>query len=116
ILALNHQPPLVQTRRQTGENPILNRDIFEIIDLGTFWMNLTTIAEILYSYCRILNNLQRDNAKLIHVIYSFAYLVQLWNNYTDQQLAKKILTQLERRWGSWEQSLLILSYLLYPKY
>ncbi|CAG8855781.1 21163_t:CDS:1, partial [Gigaspora margarita] len=70
-------------------NLTLNRDIFEIIDLGTFWTNLTTITEILYPYCRILNNLQFDNAKLIHVIYGFAYLVQLWNNYTDQQLAKK---------------------------
>ncbi|CAG8833246.1 9698_t:CDS:1, partial [Gigaspora margarita] len=100
ILVLNHQPPLVQTRRRTGENPILNHDIFEIIDLGTFWTNLTTIAKILYPYCKILNNLQRDNAKLIHVIHGFAYLVQLWNNYTDQQLAKKILTQLERRKSS----------------
>ncbi|CAG8854207.1 766_t:CDS:2, partial [Gigaspora margarita] len=71
ILALNHQPPLVQTQRRTRENPTLNHDIFEIIDFGTFWTNLTMIAEILYSYCRILNNLQRDNAKLIHSYWSF---------------------------------------------
>ncbi|CAG8742075.1 9909_t:CDS:1, partial [Cetraspora pellucida] len=50
ILALNHQPPLIQTRRRTGENPTLKRDIFQIIDTGTFWTNLKTIAEILYPY------------------------------------------------------------------
>ncbi|CAG8793724.1 26041_t:CDS:1, partial [Gigaspora rosea] len=47
IVALNHQPPFTQTRQRVGENPTINRDIFEIIDLGTFWTNLATIAEIL---------------------------------------------------------------------
>ncbi|CAG8678189.1 23324_t:CDS:2, partial [Gigaspora margarita] len=96
ILALNHQPPLVQTRWRVSKNPIIKRDIFEIFDLGTFWTNLTTIAEILYPYYKILNILQSDNARLIYVIHGFAYLVQLWNNNTNQQLAEKVLTQLEK--------------------
>ncbi|RIB27831.1 hypothetical protein C2G38_2159583 [Gigaspora rosea] len=49
IFALNHQPQLVQTQRRVGENPTINCDI---IDSGTLWTNLTTIAEILYPYSR----------------------------------------------------------------
>ncbi|CAG8836302.1 35575_t:CDS:1, partial [Gigaspora margarita] len=92
IFTLNHQLPLVQTQQRVGENPTINCDIFEIINSGTFWTNLTTIAEILHPYCKILNILQSDNARLIHVIHGFAYLVQLWNNNTNQQLAEKVLT------------------------
>ncbi|CAG8738457.1 4142_t:CDS:2 [Gigaspora margarita] len=36
ILAFNHQLPLVQTWQRVGENPTINCDIFEIIDLKTF--------------------------------------------------------------------------------
>ncbi|RIB14742.1 hypothetical protein C2G38_2194195 [Gigaspora rosea] len=85
IFALNHQPPFTQTRRRVGENPTINCDIFEIIDSGTFWTNLAIIAEIL-----------------------FAYLVQLWNNNTNQPLAEKVLTRLEKRWNSWEQQPLLV--------
>ncbi|CAG8515122.1 3158_t:CDS:2 [Scutellospora calospora] len=78
ILAINYQLPYAQSRRRTSENLIIHRKIFEIIDSDSFWSNLIIIAEILYPYCKILNILQCDNARLVQVIHSLAYLVQFW--------------------------------------
>ena len=71
---------------------------------------------MLYSYCKLLNILQRDKARLFQVIHSLAYLVQFWNNHENTQLASKILFRLEKRWNDWEQLLLLLSCLLHPEY
>lgn len=71
---------------------------------------------MLYPYCKLLNILQQDKARLFQVIHSLAYLVQFWNNYENTQLAAKILFRLENRWNDWEQPLLLLSCLLHPEY
>ncbi len=71
---------------------------------------------MLYPYCKLLNILQQDKARLFQVIHSLAYLVQFWNNYENTQLAAKILFRLEKRWNDWEQPLLLLSCLLHPEY
>ena len=116
ILVINFQPPHTQSQRRTGENLTIHREIFEIIDSDAFWTNLTTIVEILYPYCKMLNILQRDNARLVQVIHGLAYLVQFWNNQTNPRLAGRILARLDKRWNNWEQPLLILACLLHPKY
>jgi hypothetical protein len=72
--------------------------------------------EILYPYCKILNILQCDNARLVQVIHGLAYLVQFWNNHMNPRLAERILACLDKRWNNWEQHLLILACLLHPKY
>ncbi|CAB5184607.1 unnamed protein product [Rhizophagus irregularis] len=64
ILAINFKPPIVETRRQQGETPTLPREIFEIIDSSTFWDQITLINEILDPYCKLLNLLQCDKARL----------------------------------------------------
>jgi len=71
---------------------------------------------MLYPYCKLLNILQQDKARLFQVIHSFAYLIQFWNNHENTQLATKLLFRLEKRWNDWEQPLLLLSYLLHPGY
>lgn len=71
---------------------------------------------MLYPYCKILNILQKDKARLFQVTHCFAYLYQFWNNYADIQLATQIQVRLERRWNDWEQPLLLLSCLLHPEY
>ncbi|PKY61299.1 hypothetical protein RhiirA4_449822 [Rhizophagus irregularis] len=116
IFAINYKPSLNQTRRKTGETPTISREIFEIIDSTTFWTNINTIVEILYPYCKFLNILQQDKARLFQVIHSLVYLAQFWNNYEDTQLSAKILFRLEKRWNDWEQPLLLLSCLLHPEY
>ena len=71
---------------------------------------------MLYPYCKILNILQKDKARLFQVTHCFAYLYQFWNNYADIRLATQIQVRLERRWNDWEQPLLLLSCLLHPEY
>lgn len=71
---------------------------------------------MLYPYCKLLNVLQKDKARLFQVMHSIAYLAQFWNNHNDIQLATKLLFRLENRWHDWEQPLLLLSCLLHPEY
>ncbi|PKY32840.1 hypothetical protein RhiirB3_493158 [Rhizophagus irregularis] len=63
ILAINYKLPIVETHRQGGALT-LPREIFEIIDSSTFWDQLILINEILEPYCKILNVLQCDKARL----------------------------------------------------
>ncbi|GBC10077.1 hypothetical protein RclHR1_09310012 [Rhizophagus clarus] len=116
ILAINYEPPIVASRRQVGGEPTLLHEIFEIINSPTFWNRITDISQILDPYCKLLNVLQRDKARLFQVIHSMGYLVQFWLNYSDTSLASKIIDRLEKRWNEWEQPLLLLSYLLHPEY
>ncbi|CAB4424904.1 unnamed protein product [Rhizophagus irregularis] len=116
ILAINYEPPIVASRRQVGEEPTLPRGIFEIINSPTFWNQITNISQILDPYCKLLNVLQRDKARLFQVVHSMGYLVQFWLNYSDTTLASKMIDRLEKRWNEWEQPLLLLSYLLHPEY
>jgi len=42
----------------------------------SFWELLTKLEQILIPYCRILNILQGDKARLYEVLHGFAYLYQ----------------------------------------
>ncbi|RHZ78817.1 hypothetical protein Glove_155g152 [Diversispora epigaea] len=116
ILAIKYEPPIVETRRRPGEDPILRRDIYETITSFIFWQHLSQLVEILYPYCEILNMLQSDKARLHEVIQGLAYIVQIWNNFSDANLAVRLITRIERRWKEWEQPILILSCILHPEY
>ncbi|RHZ60178.1 hypothetical protein Glove_357g58 [Diversispora epigaea] len=116
ILAIKFEPPIVESRRKSGDSPKISRAIFEIINSEAFWRNLLSITKILDPYNKILNVLQRDKARLFQVVHSFGYLAQFWSKYEDIEFAAKIIARLENRWKSWEQPLLILSCLLHPEY
>ncbi|RHZ77864.1 hypothetical protein Glove_170g15 [Diversispora epigaea] len=116
ILAIKFEPPITETRRRTGEDLFLKREIYEIISFHTFWQYLNHLIEILYPYCKILNKLQSDKARLNEVTHNLAYITQFWNNYSNSTLATRLVTQLEKRWKEWEQPLLLLSCLLHPDY
>lgn len=60
--------------------------------------------------------MQRDKARLHEVLHGFGYFVEFWSNYDDLELRTKMLNRLQRRWQDWEQPLLLLSWLLHPKY
>jgi len=81
-----------------------------------FWELLAKLEQLLIPYCRILNILQTDKARLYEVLHGFAYLCQFWKDYEDSNMANRILTRLQQRWELWEQLLLILSWLLHPSY
>jgi len=42
--------------------------------------------------------------------------VKFWKEYDDIVLGEKMLDRLQKRWQNWEQLLLLLSWLLHPKY
>jgi hypothetical protein len=116
MLAIKFKPPIIENHRKQGENLTISRSIFEIIDSNNFWETLLLLIEILNPYCKILHILQSDKARLYQVIHGLGYLSQFWSNYSNNELATKLINRLERRWEGWEQPLLILSCLLHPKY
>ncbi len=42
--------------------------------------------------------------------------MKFWKEYDDIVLGEKMLDRLQKRWQNWEQPLLLLSWLLHPKY
>ncbi|RHZ82237.1 hypothetical protein Glove_110g32 [Diversispora epigaea] len=60
--------------------------------------------------------LHSDKARLHEVIQGLAYIIQIWNNFSDEYLAAKLIARIERRWKEWEQPILILSCILHPEY
>jgi hypothetical protein len=73
-------------------------------------------VKLLKPYCIILDILQCDKARLHEVLHGFGYFVKFWKDYDNLELSEKILNRLQIRWQSWEQPLLLLSWLLHPKY
>ena len=82
-MAIKFKPPISETRHKSRGNPTISRAIFEIIDSDFFWENLASLAEILDPYCKILNVLQSDKARLFQVIHSLGYLSQFWSDYIN---------------------------------
>ena len=74
------------------------------------------LVKLLKPYCIILDILQCDKARLYEVLHGFGYFVEFWSNYNDSELGTKMLNCLQKRWQDWEQPLLLLSWLLHPKY
>jgi len=114
-LAIKFKPPFSETRRRTGDNYI-HREIFEIIGSNDFWDQIKDLVKLLTPYCKLLNMLQRDKARLFEVTFSIAYLLQFWESNSDNFLATQLIGRLERRWNEWEQPILLLSVILHPKY
>ncbi|RHZ77325.1 hypothetical protein Glove_181g8 [Diversispora epigaea] len=99
ILAIKFKPPVVETRRCTGDEPTLKRNIYEIIGSAIFWKYLKLLTEILYPYCKILDRLQSDKARLYE------------NENSDSNLTTRLITRLEKRWKEWEQPILIIAFI-----
>ncbi|RHZ62381.1 hypothetical protein Glove_340g111 [Diversispora epigaea] len=57
-----------------------------------------------------------DKTRLHEVIQGLAYIIQIWNNFSDEYLAAKLIARIERRWKKWEQPILILSCILHLEY
>ena len=77
---------------------------------------METLQEILLPYCGVLNKLQSDKARLFELLHALGYFIQFWNQYSDVELGEKMIERLEKRWYQWEQLLLLLSFMLHPKY
>jgi hypothetical protein len=74
------------------------------------------LQDILLPYCSVLNKLQCDKARLFEVLHAIGYFVQFWSRFSDSNLGSQMIDRLEKRWDQWEQPLLLLSFMLHPKY
>lgn len=94
----------------------LPAELSSILMNEAWWQILHKLSKLLKPYSIAINLLQRDKAHLHKVLHSFGYFVKFWNEYDDPDLGQRMLTRLESRWKEWEQPLLLLSWLLHPKY
>ncbi|CAB4414072.1 unnamed protein product [Rhizophagus irregularis] len=113
-LGSKFESPEQSTSHQSSDNILYlpNNISFILLD-ETWWQSLSEFVKILKPYCIILDILQCDKARVLH---GFGYFIKFWKDYDDIELSEKILDQLQTRWQSWEQPLLLLSWLLHPKY
>ena len=94
----------------------MKKDICRILLDNDCWDTIETLQEILLPYCGVLNKLQSDKARLFELLHALGYFVQFWNQFPDVELGEKMIDRLEKRWNQWEQPLLLLSFMLHPKY
>ncbi|CAB4415052.1 unnamed protein product [Rhizophagus irregularis] len=99
-----------------NNNKLMASKIISIIDNPDFWINLVELKKIFYPYCATLNLLQKDKARLYDVLYSFGYFMQCTSECDDDDYREMMTRRLERRWKTWKQPLLILSFFLHPSY
>ncbi|CAG8559322.1 18206_t:CDS:2 [Cetraspora pellucida] len=92
----------------------LPQNITAILLNDNFWQLITRLHTLLLPYCGALNKLQSDTACLYDVLQAFSGILRTWEEYSDQDLAQRMILQLEQRWRQWEQPLLLLAFLLNP--
>lgn len=124
-LATTHESPLeFSTHDSNDEEPnqlstnlnelYLPQNITAILLNDSFWQLITQLHSLLLPYCGALNKLQSDTARLYEVLQAFGGILKMWKEYSDHDLAQRMILRLEQRWKQWEQPLLLLSFLLNP--
>ncbi|CAG8550179.1 5281_t:CDS:2, partial [Gigaspora rosea] len=91
-------------------------DILANISNPDWWKLLKQLENLLEPYCSALNKLQTDKARLYEVLHTFGWITRIIKGLTDSDLRNFLLNHLERRWKSWEQLLLLISFILHPEY
>ncbi|CAB5125032.1 unnamed protein product [Rhizophagus irregularis] len=81
-----------------------------------FWSYILQLATLMKPYCRALDKLQINKARLYDVALSFEYFIKFWEQNTDRFLSEGIISCLKKRWNDWKQFILLLSLVLHPKY
>jgi hypothetical protein len=119
-LVAKYEPPdnseASSSQRNRSSELKLPADLCRPINDDNFWRSIRNLKHMLLPLCGCLNILQRDKAYLFEVLHSFGYFYKLFNNYDDDTLSNRMCIRLENRWKSWEQPLLILSFILHPDY
>ncbi|CAG8519355.1 9759_t:CDS:2, partial [Scutellospora calospora] len=92
-LVTDSAPEFMAARSQGLDTSLINfpEDILTNLLDNSWWSDLQQLELLLLLYCAALNKLQCDHARLHDVLH-------------------------KRRWNIWEQPLLLLSFLLHPKY
>ncbi|GBC28997.2 ribonuclease H-like domain-containing protein [Rhizophagus irregularis DAOM 181602=DAOM 197198] len=87
----------------------LPTDICQIIMGDLFWSYILQLATLMKPYCRALDKLQINKARLYDVALSFEYFIKFWEQNTDRFLSEGIISRLKKRWNDWKQFILLLS-------
>ena len=61
-----------------------------------FWSQISQLATLMKPYCRALDKLQADKARLFDVALSFGYFIKFWEENGDQSLAEGMISRLEK--------------------
>ncbi|RHZ76849.1 hypothetical protein Glove_188g5 [Diversispora epigaea] len=86
------------------QDPTLKREIYEIISSSIFWQHLSLLVEILHPYCKILNMLQSDKARLHEVIHKsteFKLVIDKDQQYEKYNKYFTIAAPGETHWNSY---------------
>jgi hypothetical protein len=97
-------------------NVIMANHILSILEDLEFWSNLAELETLFYPYCMALNTLQKNKARLFEVLHCFGYFMKCTLSNPDDDFKDEMILKLEKRWLSWEQPLLLISFYLHPLY
>jgi len=104
----------VRNLRTNERSLVLPDDVCQIINNEEWWGYVEELKNLMKPFARCLDKLQADKAQLHDVILSFGYFVQIYKNHHDQEFGACMINRIEKRWNSWEQTLLIISIFLHP--
>jgi hypothetical protein len=99
-----------------NNNKTLPPYVISIINDANFWIQLHELQSLLLPLFGILNKLQKDIARLYEIVHCFGWIVKIFMLHDDDEFSNHMMTKLENRWIQWEQPLLLLSFVLHPKY
>ncbi|CAJ0847308.1 12616_t:CDS:2, partial [Entrophospora sp. SA101] len=74
VTKLNPEDTFIVNENEVITLPIR---ICNIIENDSWWCDLRELVRLLHPFCAALNKLQRDKARLDHVLYSFGKIVQM---------------------------------------
>ncbi|CAG8839262.1 6646_t:CDS:2, partial [Racocetra persica] len=88
----------------------LPADIKAAINRDSFWDSLVILCNMLHPFCGALDLMQRDKAYFHNILHAFGFFIQIFKELEISQFQTKIIKRLEKRWATWEQPLLLLSF------
>ncbi|CAG8791079.1 7068_t:CDS:1, partial [Cetraspora pellucida] len=106
----------------TKDNAALNDDLkllFKIkvaINYDSFWDFLVILYDLLYLFCKAFNFMQHNKTHLHNVLYTFGFFIKIFKELEESQFRTKMIEKLEKRWATWKQLLLLLSFVLHSLY
>ncbi|KAJ7774329.1 hypothetical protein DFH07DRAFT_767496 [Mycena maculata] len=86
----------------------------DLLDDGTFWRDLQTVAEDIEPICFITNINQGEKTRADQVLLGFAGVYLHFKRHPDARVAAGMTKRLEKRWAALDQDFFILCLVLNP--
>ncbi|CAJ0840359.1 16854_t:CDS:2 [Entrophospora sp. SA101] len=88
VTKLNPEDTFIVNENEVITLPIR---ICNIIENDSWWCDLRELVRLLHPFCAALNKLQRDKARLDHVLYSFGKIVQMIQEIPLEEFKNQML-------------------------